>query len=73
MCGGAAPDDGPPWINEDLLLHIVLQDVLSEVTKLKVFVDDMTVFMEGGNKELAGIAVKVLKSIKKKKSLRRKG
>ena len=54
-----------------LLLRIVLQDATSEVAKvylpsrLKVFVDDTTAFMEGRNKELAGTAEKVLKSKKK--------
>ena len=44
------------------------KDALSEVMKvlkLKVFVDDITAFMEGRNKELAGIAEKVLTSVKK--------
>ena len=42
-----------------LLLHIVLQDALSEVMKvypplkLKLFVEDVTAFMEGRNKEFA--------------------
>ena len=51
-----------------VLLRIVLQDALSEVMKvlkLKVFVDDITAFLEGRNKELAGIAEKVLTSMKK--------
>ena len=34
--------------------------------KLKVFVDEITAFMEGRNKDLAGIAEKVLKSTKQK-------
>ena len=47
----------------------MLQDTLSEVRKLfaplqlKVFVKDINNFMEGRNKELAGMAGKVLKSI----------
>ena len=51
-------------------MRVVLQDALSEVMmvyplqKFKVFVDDITAFMEGRNKEKAGIAWKVLKSIK---------
>ena len=50
-----------------LLLHIVLQDSLSEVTKihppqkLRVFVDDMTALMSGRNEEPVGSAEKVLK------------
>ena len=56
---------GSNW--SGLLLRIVLQDALREVmevfppSKMKVFVDDITVFMEGQSKELAGIAGKVLK------------
>ena len=51
-----------------LLLRIVLQDALSDVMKvypilkLKVFVDDATAFMDGRNKELAGIAERIMKS-----------
>ena len=48
-----------------LLLRIVLQDALSEVTeiysslKLRVFlVDDITALVKGGNKEVAKIAQK---------------
>ena len=54
-----------------VLLRSVSQHALSEVmkvyppSKLKVFVDDITAFMEGRNKELAGVAEKVLKSIKR--------
>ena len=50
-----------------LLLRIVLQDVLCEVMKvspllkLKIFVDGITAFMEGRNKELVGMAEKILK------------
>ena len=36
------------------------------ILKLKVFVDEITAFMEGRKKDLAGIAEKVLKSTKKK-------
>ena len=49
-----------------LLLRIVLQDALSEVTKiysslkLRVFlVDDITALVKGGNKEVAKIAQKM--------------
>ena len=55
-----------------LLLRTVLQDALSKVVKvfpplkLKVFVEDITAFMEGRYNELAGIAEKVLMSIKGK-------
>ena len=53
-----------------LLLRIVLQDALSDVTKiyplpkLRVFVDDITAFMNGRNKGLVEMAEKVLKSIR---------
>ena len=56
-----------------LLLCIVLQNAPSEVMKvdpllkLKVFVDDITAFMEGRNKKLSGIAEKVLKSRKRRR------
>ena len=46
------------------LLRIVLQDALSEVTKnylslkLRVFVDDITAFMNGRNKELVEMTQK---------------
>ena len=48
-----------------LLLRSALQDALSEVTKvcpllnLRVFVDDITGFMNGGNKDLVEMAQKV--------------
>ena len=56
MCGGAAPDHhgilpGSEW--SCLLLRIVLQDALSEVTKFftplksRVFVDDITAHLKG--------------------------
>ena len=51
-----------------LLFRIVLQDALSEVTrinkfrKLRVLVDDITTFMKGTNKELVEMAEKVLKN-----------
>ena len=53
-----------------LLLRIVLQDALSEVTKiypsliLRVFVDDITAFMNGRNKELVEMAQKHLKKLR---------
>ena len=56
-----------------LLLRTVVQDALSKVVKvvkvfpplkLKVFVEDITAFMEGRYNELASIAEKVLISIK---------
>ena len=56
-----------------MLLRIVLQDSVSEVTKvyppskLKVFLDDITASMEERDKEFVGIAEKVLKSKKKNK------
>ena len=55
-----------------LLLRIVLQDALSKMVKvfpplkLKVFVEDITAFMEGRYNELAGTAEKVSMSIKGK-------
>ena len=54
-----------------LLPRIVLQDAVSEAMKvcpplrLRVFVDDITAFIEGRNKELAGRAEKVQKSIRR--------
>ena len=51
-------------------LRTVLQDALSEVKKvypplkLRGFVDDVKAFMEGRNKELPGIAEKVLKAMR---------
>ena len=54
-----------------LLLRVVLQDALSEVTKiyrllkLTVFVDDITALMKGRIKELVELAEKVLKRLKK--------
>ena len=51
-------------------MRIVLQDALSEATnihpsrKLRVFVDDITAFMYGRNKELVKLAEKMLKTLK---------
>ena len=59
-----------------LLLRIVLQDALSEVThiftalNLRVFVDDIRAPVKGRNKEVAEMAKTVMKKLKKK--LRRK-
>ena len=53
-----------------LLLRIVLQDALSEVTKiyqpvkLRVFVDDITALLIGRNKEVAEMAKKVMRKLK---------
>ena len=53
-----------------LLLRIVLQDALNEVTKilpplkLRVFVDDSTAFMNGRNKDLVEMAENVSKKLK---------
>ena len=53
-----------------MLLRIVFQDALSEVMKvspplkLKVFVDEITAFMEGRNRELPGIPEKVLRAMR---------
>ena len=50
-----------------LLLRVVLQDALSEVTKnylplkLRVSVDDITALLMGKNKEVADMAKKVIK------------
>ena len=55
-----------------LLLRIVLQDALSEATKIfpplkfRVFVDDITTFMHGRNKELVHMAETVVKKLKKR-------
>ena len=73
MCGGAAPDHHgrPPRVIVELLAPSVLQVALGEVMKvcpplkLKVVVDDITAFMEGRNKELRGIAGKVLEFLKR--------
>ena len=52
------------------LLRIVLQDALSEVTKiypplkLKVFVDDITALLTGENRNIAEVAKKVMKKLK---------
>ena len=53
-----------------LLLRIVLQDALSEVTKiyhplkLRIFVDDITALFKGENREIAEMAKKVMKKLK---------
>ena len=53
-----------------MLLRIVLQDALSEVMKiypplkLRVFADDITVLVQGRNKEVAEMAKKVMKKLK---------
>ena len=53
-----------------LLLRIVLQDVLSEVTnnytplKLRVFVDDITALLMEKNKEVAEMAKKVMRRLR---------
>ena len=53
-----------------LLLRIVLQDGLSEVTKnypplkLRVFVDDITALPKGKHREVAEKAKKVMKKLK---------
>ena len=53
-----------------LLLRIVLQDALSEVTniypslKLRVFVDDVTALVKGRNKDVAEMAKQVMKKLK---------
>ena len=53
-----------------LLLRTVLQNALSEVTKiyaplkLRVFVDDITALVKGRNKEVAETAKKVMKNLK---------
>ena len=56
---------GPRW--SCLLLRIVVQDALSQVTinyptlKMRVFVDDITALVERKNKEVAEMAKKVMK------------
>ena len=53
-----------------LLLRIVLQDALSEVTKiyplrkLRVFVDDITALFMGKNKKVAEMAKKMMRKLK---------
>ena len=53
-----------------MLLRIVLQEALSEVTKiypplkLRVFVDDITALLMVKNKEVAEVAKKVMKKLK---------
>ena len=61
-----------PWSKWScLLMRVLLQEALSEVThihpplKLRVFVDDITAFMNGRNKELMEMAEKVLKNVKR--------
>ena len=71
---GAPPDHHghSPWVEVELPapFSAVLQVALSEVMKvcpslkLKVFVEDITVFMEGRNKELAGVAERVLRAMR---------
>ena len=52
-----------------LLLRIVLQDALNEVTKnhhpleLRVFVDDITALLMGKNREVTEMAEKVMKKL----------
>ena len=59
------------------LLRIVSQDAASEVMKvypplqLKVFVDDITAFMEGRKKELPGSVEIILKSMRRGRWKRR--
>ena len=53
-----------------LLLRVVLQDALTDVTiiypslKLRVFVDDITALVKGKNKEVTEMAKKVMKKLK---------
>ena len=53
-----------------LLLRVVLQDALSEVTKiypplkLRVFVDDITALLMRKNMEVAAIAKKVMRKLR---------
>ena len=54
------------------MLCIVLQDALGEVTnfypllKLRMFVDDITVFMNGRNKELVEMAEKFSEEVEER-------
>ena len=78
MCGGAAPDNNVHLarVEVELLLRIVLQDALSEATKiypllkLTVFDGDVTALLMGKIKEVAEIAKKVMR---KSKEVMRKG
>ena len=76
MCGGATPDITAILFESKrrcLLLRIVLQDALNEVTnifpplKMRVIVDDITTFMNGRNKELVEMAEKVVKKLKRER------
>ena len=64
----AKKEPGSKW--SCLLLRIVLQDAMREVTKiyttlkLRVFVDDLTALVKGKNKEEAEMAKKVMKKLK---------
>ena len=77
MCGRAANHHHhgyPCRVQVELycLLRIVLQDALSEVTKiystlkLRVFVDDITALVKGRNKEVAELAKKVMKKVERR-------
>ena len=58
-----------------MLWRIVLQDALSEVTnnlhplKLRVFLDDITALLKGGNREVAKKVMKKLKEEVERKGL----
>ena len=60
------------WKWSCLLFRIVLQDALSEVTKiypllrLMVFVDDITALLKGKNEELVELAEKVLGKVEER-------
>ena len=73
MCGRAAHDHHcylARFQAELFVLRIVLQDSLSEVTKicailkLMVFVDDITALVKGKSKEVAEMTKKVMKKLK---------
>ena len=74
MCRGATPDHHghPRKVEQNCsLLHSVLQDALSGLTKiyphltLGVFLDDTTAFLSGRNEELVEMAEKALKKVKR--------
>ena len=72
MRGGSARDHPGhlAGVQVELLLRIVLQDALSEVTKirhplkLRVFVDEFTALLMEKNKEVAEMAKMVMRKLK---------
>ena len=76
MCGGSAPNHLGHLARVKMeLLRIVLQDALSEATKITsdevegFFVDDITALLKGKNREVAKKVMKKLKEEIEKKGL----